>query len=460
MRTAPSSREPADAGLLRAALRSVRTTPPVVTRRDREPFATSLPPIVVILGWWIFALTMFAVGWPIDFARTNLGIVVALVVACTLTAGASYLGVARRGPRGVIAVRTRRTPVIVSVGFIGSVVLLIPWVESYSGFHVWEILQALSDQAAAFELSSERINEGTLSRAPIVAAQVVLAPAMLTVIPFAALGWFERRQHGWLLVGAVAIQVAMSVFVGRDLYTSTAVVLTVGAWYVSRVRRGMPLRFRAVLAVVASAIVFLIVFGIRKYVRMGGVEFCTPGAVGCSSDPTPISLGESIVSTVVTYSSHSMEGLGRALLGEWRFGGGYSHFSALRSLVESLSGSEGPVVITDQLVDHGWSDSMYWSTGFAWIANDVPWVVVPVVVAIMAGFLAWTWRRAVRWGDWLSVTLFCYGWLNLFYLAQNFQLGISGPIYLGYLALCLLFVARECRRALERRRRAVTTRQS
>jgi hypothetical protein len=142
--------------------------------------------------------------------------------------------------------------------------------------------------------------------------------------------------------------------------------------------------------------------------------------------------------------SQSMEGLGRALSGVWAFGGGYRHSPVLTAIADS-AGLPHVRVITDQLQNNGWSATDYWSTGWAWMANDVPWFLVPVVVAGLAAFLALTWRRAMRDGDWLSVTLFCHGWLTLFFIAQNNILTIDGPTYLGFLALCVAFVVREAR---------------
>ena len=146
-----------------------------------------------------------------------------------------------------------------------------------------------------------------------------------------------------------------------------------------------------------------------------------------------------------------MEGLGRALSGVWAFGGGYRHSPVLTTIADS-AGLPHARVITDQLQSNGWSATDYWSTGWAWMANDVPWVLVPVVVIALAASLGLIWRRAVRDADWLSVTLFCHAWLTMFFLAQNNVLTIDGPTYFGFLGLCVVFVAREARRRSRRRR--------
>ncbi|WP_345801887.1 hypothetical protein AAIB33_01930 [Microbacterium sp. AZCO] len=413
-------------------------------------------PIAIVLAWWVIGLFFYLAGWPVPYRRVNAGLVAALVSASAVLAGCAYLVVSRRAPAGVIPNRSRRAPVIVVVGIFASVLLLFPWAETYSAFHAWELLGALQDQGRAFLGSSERIDQGSGSRLLVIAAQVLAAPATMAVIPFTALAWFERRAHGVYLLAGLSVQAAMSILVGRDTYVVSAGILCAAGWYVARVRRASMPGWRAVLIIAAGTVLFLVVFGARKLSRGVREQLCLPGADRCVTDGPP-TLWDSVAASFVTYSSQSMEGLGRAFLGNWAFGGGYRHSQALGGIVKTLMGGGGPDVITDQLTAHDWSDTAYWSTGFAWIANDVPWILVPVFVAIAAAFVALAWRRVVRWGDWLSASVFGYGWFALFFLAQNLTLATSGPLYVGYIVLAVLFLAREVRLVLRRVARRAPT---
>jgi hypothetical protein len=178
---------------------------------------------------------------------------------------------------------------------------------------------------------------------------------------------------------------------------------------------------------------------------------CIPGADECSY-PDISTLWNAITVNLGSYASQSMEGLGRALQGDWAFGGGYRHSFALTGMVDAVFGPSETVVITDQLPDAGWSDTELWSTGLARFANDLPWVLVPVLIGLMAAFLALAWRRSVRSGDWLSVAAFAYTWFTIWFLMQTLPLSTSGPLYVGYLFLCTLFLAREVRDLWRRRR--------
>jgi hypothetical protein len=196
--------------------------------------------------------------------------------------------------------------------------------------------------------------------------------------------------------------------------------------------------------------ILVVAFTAHKVARAATVApqpLCLPGMAQCVEAP---SLWESLSMYVASYMSQSMEGLGRALEGAWVFGGGYRHSPVLTAIADSR-GLPHAHVITDQLQTYGWSSTDYWSTAWTWMANDVPWFLVPLVVAALAAFLGLTWRRAVRDADWLSVTLFCHAWLTVFFFAQTNVLTVDGPNYFGFVALCLVFVAREVRRRLRRR---------
>lgn len=425
--------------------RYLQEPPPVRARLAREPWPVTLVPIGIIAVWWTLCLAVWAMGYPIAYTRTNAGLVTALTIACTAMVSAGFLVVARRLPGRVNAAVPGSLPLAVRVGVVASIALLPLWAEFYTGYHLWELGSALLDQGAAFTAAAARVTEGTSERLGIIAVQAVSAPLTLTAVPVTALAWFEQRRHGVWFASAVAVQIAMSILVGRDYYLTMAAFLIGAAWLLSRVRRGLGLNWRVAVVSALGFATFLLAFVARKMSRglAGGDLPCAPGARECVVTKSP-DVWETLSYYVSSYMSQSFEGLGRAFSGDWRFGGGYSHSSALDGILTS-AGLPARVTITDQLSAHSWSDTDYWSTGWAWIANDVPWVAVPVVVGVLGALFALTWRRAVADADWLSVTLFSYGLLMLFFLAQNNMLTSNGPAYLGYLILVLAFLGREVR---------------
>ncbi|MDQ0374228.1 hypothetical protein [Cellulomonas humilata] len=371
------------------------------------------------------------------------------VVVLLATAGFVLVG-ARMAGEVRPAVLGRIPPVPVLVGTIAALVLLVPWASSYSGFQAWQVLDALSDQGGAFAAAAEKVADGTAGRMGVVVVQTIAAPFTLAAVPCTAWAWFEHRRYPVLFGLALVTQLTMSVLVGRDYYMTSAVLLVLAAWVLSRVRRGIRPSWRTAAVATVVLVLFTLSFIARKITRQGAVQpLCAPGIAECTSTRPPTAW-EALTTYVASYVSQSMEGLSRALSGTWSFGGGYRHSPALSGLL-SEGGTSDATVITDQLAARGWSDTAYWSTAWSWMANDLPWVVVPLVVGLFAAALAVFWRRAVRDADWLSVTVFCQGWLTMFFMAQNNVLTSNGPAYLGFLALVVLFAVREVRRALARR---------
>ncbi|WP_159600682.1 hypothetical protein [Agromyces humi] len=410
-------------------------------------FARRLP-ITLALSWWAFAYLLWLVGWPIRYPTTNALQVTLLVVACGAAAVLGFSAVRwARGqavsPTVTSAIRDDRLPLPVVIGVVGALALVPVTVSTYSGFGLAELGDALSDQAAAFDQASQRILEGSASRSGLLLLQAALAPFTLSAIPYLALAWFERRRHGLVLLLALAPPIVISIAVGRDQQLGWSMVLVGASWVLSRVRRRMPLRVGGVIALALAAAIAMTIFVSRKFARFAGAIICPPGAETClGGSANGGSDVESGLAVLSSYASQGFEGLGRALNAQWQFGGGLSHAPALQAQISALFGWPLPTTVSSQLNELGWSDSWYWSTGMTGIANDVPWVLIPLVFLVQGALLAATWRRALLAPDWLTVAVFTYTWLGLLFTPQNLQLTVSGPSYVGYLVLVTCYLIR------------------
>jgi len=415
-------------------------------------FMSGLPMFAIVL-WWLICFAFYITGWPIQYNRGNSGLVSLLFGSALILVAASFLFIVWRRRLDVRvradAPERERLPWFVIAGIIAVIALYFPMAATYSGYNFWEILPALADQNEAYYLGSDRIAEGYGPRALVVVAQAALAPLTLAVLPYLALRWFERKRPIILvvLIVVLATSVFMSVLTGRDFQLVLSAVLIACAWLAARVRRGIAFAWIDLWVVLGAGIVGGLTFGLRKFARVNGVAFCPQGADICAIPHTP-TLWESITVTVASYASQGFEGLGRALDATWVFGGGYSHSPALAGILNTLFGVTNDGIVTSQLDDLGWSETGYWSTGFTLLANDVPWVLIPVVVALQSVLLAYAWRAVVSKGDWLSLAVFAYSFLSLLFMPMNLQLAISGPIYIGYVVLAAVFIARAVYRAV------------
>jgi hypothetical protein len=396
-------------------------------------------PLGVAATWWAACFILYASDWPIAYSHRNILGVSALMAGTLACAIAGYrVGV---GGKYLEAQQVAwKLPIPITVGFIATLVLIIPLTQTYSGYSIFDLGKALADQAAAYSRSTQRIAEGFGARGALVVLETLLAPLTMSVVPFLALSWFEARKRGVLLLLALAAPTYLGVLTGRSVEIGISGVVICGAWLLSRVRRRMPLRRIEAAAIVLVALTLLAAFGAQKLARTAGSAICLPGSDVCIGRHT--NFVESTWVIFASYASQGLEGLGHALDAKWTFGGGLSHSVALQSFLVRTFHVHTAAVVTSQLHALGWSDTGYWSTALTSIANDVPWPLVPLVIGVQAAVLGSSWRLAVQRADWLSVSVFCYTWLALLFIPQNLQLAISGPTYVGYVLLVFCYLVR------------------
>lgn len=399
--------------------------------------------LAILLAWWLVCFSIYATGLPIAYTHRNAVLVAVLFGSVCVAAVLGFRWGLGRATFHVTFTSSRRVPVVVLVGLVATLGLVVPLSQTYSGFSVLEVGTALQDQGAAYAQATQRIGEGFGARSSIVLAQTALAPFTLVVLPYLALKWFESRRFGILLLLALAAPIVQGLLVGRDQQTGLAVVLVTGAWVLSRVRRRMALTPKEAAFLAIAAVVGILAFSARKSSRTGTSPLCAPGSDRCTLPFNDPGLLESAWVRLASYASQGFEGLGRALDTEWVFGGGISHSSAVQGILSSLLGTRPAPTVTTQLTNVGWSDYFYWSTSLTSLANDVPWILVPLVIAAQAFLLGVTWKRALARGDWLSTAVFCYTFLALLFMPQNLQLAQSGPLYIGYSVLVVAFLVRE-----------------
>lgn len=423
-----------------------------VFEKQRAPMPSALLPLLTFGGWWILCYIIYFIGWPITYSRTNAALVGLMFSSCLIMVFVGY----NAGIRQPLAERSQPCSSRVPwMGLVVAILLFIPVNSAYAGFSVAELSYAFQNQAAAYSQASDRISEGYDARSLIVLAQTLFAPLTLAALPYFSLQWFERRQSLIPLIISITLPVLTSVLVGRDQQIGIVALILTLTWMMSRVRRNVRFHVSKLMMFGVASVVLLLAFGARKLARSQGYLPCAPGSNRCEVLGQDASVWDAAVTFAASYASQGFEGLGRAFNATWNSGGGFSHS---RALVNILSGGEQRdglnQVVTEQLDYLGWSSSAYWSTGFASLANDLPWVFVPFVVSAQALLLGLVWRSACRNADWLSVTLVCYTWISLFFMPQNLQLAASGPTYVGYLLLVILYLLRRLR---GRRARSETT---
>lgn len=457
-----------------------------------------LLPLVIILSWWVLGFISFAVGWPIEYPKTNFVGVTALFLSTFVLVLFAFSYSQTFKLRNLDKTITTQNTAIVLIKFatILSLVSVVPFIEIYSGYHTWDFFEAVVNQGKAFYLATERINEGSKSRTFFLIFQVIIAPLVMATIPFITIQWLKKRVTPYWVLLALLPGFLKSIYTGRDfpfissMFVFIATLLIVTAIFGIKSKEFV----KSIVTLAALLFIGIIFFILRKTSRYDvdqiphlnelekkhaseaisqNQSLSPPGSVdsvvqsvnlnpGPSTAPSSESveivqnglssfthftdqLSQWINSNLITigsYVSQSFEGLSRALEGTWRFGGGFSHAPSINQFVSGITNPNGVKVITDQLVNFGWSDTANWSTGLSWLANDIPWIVVPLVIALQALLLGYAWKQSVETQDWLFMTIFAYSFLSLFFMFQNLQITLNGPIYVGYISLLVFAFVR------------------
>lgn len=411
----------------------------------------SAAPLFICIFWWVFCYTLFFMGWPIPYRQTNLLQVTLIFFASGLAMSIGYYSFSYKPKQKYSQARAKPSRWL-PIGVTASAILVVPIVATYSGFSIDQFSEALNSQGDAFALGTERINEGSNTRLTLLAIQTLLAPVTLVALPYAAYYWFYYHRGLAYFVVALLIPIVTSIFLGRDQQLGWSAIMVGIAWLLARYRNEKHIRLIHLLVTAIAGSVFFLFFAIRKSSRGNATELCLPGADTCISGDIDANLIEVVMAYSTSYATQGLEGLGRAFDTTWFFGGGLSHSPALHSILAGPLHLGAPNTVSAQLWNVEWSPTWYWSTAFTTLANDIPWLLIPLLFFLVGVLFRASWERSLVEGDYLSVGVFALTMLTVLFVPQNLQIVQSGPTYIGFWALVLLFIGRGAHEEMTRRR--------
>lgn len=445
---------------------SERTTRPAQSGRASDPQGEKrslldfpLTPGALIFGWWTLCFALFFLNWPIPYTRPNFGLVVLLWLATTAVSLAFYRNAVRRKSRSQTIDESEEeqlTPpgdLIPRLGAVFALLLLPTVVVTYTGFSFSNLGAALSDTGSTYFATSMNLgNQAQGARLGLTAIMALVNIFALTSLPYFTYIWTRYRRRGIWLLAAIVPYAAMAIFSGRDYYIGLPATLMVfSALAGSRGRVIIrPTKALGALALTLSIGFFLAVRrGSRAEYGKSNLTLDACGAGTICDRPPP----RGLAGFISGYATQGFEGLGFALDGEWHFGNFVGHTPAIAGILRvDLSST-----ISAQLDGLGWSSTGYWSTGLARIANDVPWILVPLVVGIAFWLFGNLWRIAKYPGaDPITLAVFAYTGYLLIFMPQNLTLAIDGPRYLAYVFLFLVWLLQRVRRRTPAGERSVS----
>ena len=171
---------------------------------------------------------------------------------------------------------------------------------------------------------------------------------------------------------------------------------------------------------------------------MGGAEsFCIAQGVVCSErDPREAELfkGSAFAFEMLTaYVSQGYFGLSLGLKEEFTSTYGLGHSSFIMSMyTKFFDDSMYKRSYLYKISQAGWDDKAQWSTIFAWIASDVSFPAVPLLMVVFGFLWGSSWRSAVVYGSDTGALIFLFVSLAVFYMPANNQLTQTLDSYFAF----------------------------
>ncbi len=409
-------------------------------------------PIRLTLFYVAATLFVFAFGpfdWPVDNWLILLGFMAAVMLALWL---GFRFALARPAAAGSCHPSCDPWRQIILFGSAMSVIILFVAAPVYTGRMPWEVLSALGDQGAAYDAMQDQLELTAGARGPVALARILTWPLVFAVIPLGVLHWRELRA-GWRMLvlttlGSIAVS---SILRGtdREIADLMAMIGSASAVLVARtmVHEGLVLRkllYRFRLAAVVGLALIAVagaLFIQRKEERAANTTtLCVAQSqqepAGFCADfdhPWFALLGlddwqRYALSMAAAYFSQGYYGLSLALdLPEFRSTRGLGNAPFAMAAYTSLTGDETLYQnsYTFRLREAGWSDEHEWSTMFPWLANDISFPAVPLLMLLIGAGFGASWRDAVFSRDDRAAVVFAVFAIMMGYLPANSQVTLA-----------------------------------
>lgn len=346
-------------------------------------------------------------------------------------------------------------PKIIVIGGLSAVILLVPSARIYTGRWPWQVFQALADQKDAYQSLRDQLDVTQGGRTPIVLVRAIFAPFTFAVLPLGIIHW-KKLSHFQriLLILTVLSTMIFSALRGTTRELADVLVIGSSAALINSVRNRSQRNWlvsnwgKVVLGIILTMGVFGALIG-RTQARLGaGAEtVCIGSGYVCPDyfSPPYGNMPDSVaygMGTLTGYLSQGYYGLGLAMQQPFIFTNGLGHSPALLGLYTAAAGNDDLSQSTYpyRLRREGWSDEYQWSTMLPWLANDVSFWGVPVLIFILG--LAWgrSWRDATDGKDDRAAVFFCITMMMIFYLPANNQMMQTFDNYATLIAWLLLWV--------------------
>ena len=354
-----------------------------------------------------------------------------------------YLSAAGRPPEGYHG--RSRPERLVGASLVFGLLLLLPTAKSRTGSWIPNVMGGLSDLAAAYYESNEAVSLAAGN--PAEYARILLGPWLVLLLPLTIFYW--PRLRPWVRLASLAcVSGFLAIYVARGTNKALAdFVLLVPCMLVARYFAGTLRLTRArvlsLLGMTAGLFAaFLAFFAAGNIARLRGgdmSEYLPLISLQADTDnvlvrhlPGNAKLGALGLSSYMTQGYY---GLSLALDEPFvpMYGMGHSIFLFLN--VAKITGDPSiedmpyPVRVERR---GGWDAYVQWSSIYPWLASDVSFLGVIVVVFLVGRLFAMAWLDTLAGQNPWAVAMLALLLIMLFYFPANNQTMQNGEAFTSF----------------------------
>lgn len=403
---------------------------------DKLNSRTAYVPLYIVVGFWSVTLLLYCSNLFIQYPDGGKILVFGYVFLSAVLLIAGYFFGLRLRFRVIDIKNPER---VAGLGFLFYLILFVPTVYSYTGNSIFSFFDLLFSPSDAYKSMVDTVTGSRDERGSLILVKTLLSPFVISVIPYFSYTWFKYRKNGRYLIAVIFLYFSMSVYRGTDKEGFDVLILVFSALlmaspsvfsFLSKDRK----KIFYIFFVLMALLMLVYNFSYRKGERLSGVnEVCFKGTAICNAIDPEQGGGEFGAFMLSRYLTQGYHGLSLAFGAEYNSGYGFGHSRPLQYLSSKVFGDVDRNMVVSQLDSLGWASKGLWSTGFVWLANDVPLLMVPFVIMFFGFIMAMAWKMAVTRENFPAIIVFSFMFFSLVYMPGNLQLAQSGDLYVGYL---------------------------
>ncbi|WP_280550645.1 hypothetical protein [Halomonas sp. 11-S5] len=405
--------------------------------------ASKFSPLIVVGTFWCITFLVYFFDLVIEYPSKNDFLLLLFFFSSLISGVCGYLAAASIKIRMAKKVACRQYAI---VGFLAYVGLFYPIVNVYTGNNLTDFFALLLSPLDAYQSMHEMVSGDRMERAWLIILKIILSPFILFSLPYFAMRYINENKDKKYFVILVFLYFAMSVFRGTDKEIFDTFIIVFSVFLACRPNMVFKLFYKVkylkyflIFILFVSLIVFE--FYHKKSDRLGDVESrCFSSTDICyevdSGDPINF-----VTSLLSSYLTQGYYGLASSFDGDFNSSWGLGHSKSLEYL-GSLAGISKSENLVRQLDSLGWSSKGHWSSGFVWMANDVPYAIIPIIIFFIFFWMGYSFIAFYKHGDVFSLVVFSYFFHILIYMPANLQLAQTGDLYIGFIFIFAIYLLR------------------